>query len=87
MVFRIKAEILSKCGKKVISQGLILSGICLTLTGCPKPEPPPPTTKYHFYIVLSPINQEQVTQATAFLTQAKGKVDKKLEFRLKNERI
>lgn len=76
MIVKNQAEILSKFKKKVFFQGLILSSICLALTGCPKPEPPPPTTKYHFYIVLSPINQEQVTQATAFLTQAKGKGNK-----------
>lgn len=79
MVFGIKKEILSKLTKKVISPSLILSSIGLGLVGCPKEEPPPPATKYHFYIVLSPINQEQVTQATAFLTQAKGKVDKKAQ--------
>lgn len=79
MIVKNQAEILSKFKKKVFFQGLIFSSICLALTACPKPEPPPPTTKYHFYIVLSPINQEQVTQATAFLTQAKGKVDKKAQ--------
>ncbi len=79
MVFSVKAEMIDKCGKKVISQGLILSSICLAMTGCSKPEPPPPTTKYHFYVVLSPINPEQVTQATAFLTQAKGKGNKKAQ--------
>lgn len=79
MAFSIKKELFSKLTKKVFSQGLILSSIGLGLGGCPKPEPPPQATKYHFYIVLSPINREQVTQATAFLNQAKGKVDKKAQ--------
>jgi hypothetical protein len=67
-----KSKQLSHLRKKIIGLALILPGLCFGLTGCPKPEPPPPVDPLIFYMVVSPINKDQVNQSLEFLRQAKG---------------
>lgn len=72
-----KPKIFDKLNKKLLAVLTIVPGICVSLISCelliPAPPKPTPQTGLHFYIVLSPINEDQAQQAKSLLLQAKGK--------------
>jgi hypothetical protein len=64
-------KIFGKLTKKILLLLTIVQGIYLGLVSCN--DSPTPESGFHFYIVLSPINENQAKQAQTLLLQAKGK--------------
>ena len=64
-------KIFGKLTKKLLLLLTIVPGICLGLVSCV--HSPTPESGFHFYIVLSPIDENQAKQAQTLLLQAKGK--------------